>query len=76
MTTGTPALLGMEHYIYRKHGKVYVHRVGGGEPIVFPISRNAVRARCNAEVPLLQKTPLSQPWRALNFCSNPCDIGP
>jgi pimeloyl-ACP methyl ester carboxylesterase len=35
MTTGAAALTGTEHYIYRRHGKVYVHRVGGGDPIVF-----------------------------------------
>ena len=35
MTTKASALLGTEHYIYRMHGKVYVHRVGGGDPIVF-----------------------------------------
>ena len=29
------ALLGTEHYIYRKDGKIYVYLVGGGEPIVF-----------------------------------------
>ena len=35
MTAEAPALLGTEHYIYRKDGKVYVHRVGDGDPIVF-----------------------------------------
>lgn len=35
MTTETSALLGVEHYIYRRDGKVYVHRVGGGDPIIF-----------------------------------------
>ena len=29
------ALLGTEHYIYRKDGKLYVYQVGGGEPVVF-----------------------------------------
>ena len=29
------ALLGTEHYIYRKDGKVYVYKVGGGEPVIF-----------------------------------------
>ena len=35
MTAEAPALLGTEHYIYRKDGKVYVHRVGDGDPVVF-----------------------------------------
>ena len=29
------ALMGVEHNIYRADGKVYVHRVGGGDPVLF-----------------------------------------
>ena len=29
------ALMGLEHYVYRRDGKVYVYRVGDGDPIVF-----------------------------------------
>jgi len=29
------ALMGMEHNIYRADGKVYVNRVGGGDPVLF-----------------------------------------
>ena len=28
-------LMGTDHYIYRNDGRIYVHRVGGGEPIIF-----------------------------------------
>jgi pimeloyl-ACP methyl ester carboxylesterase len=35
MTTTVSALQGTEHYIYRKHGKLYVYQVGGGEPVIF-----------------------------------------
>lgn len=34
MTTPTP-VLGTDHYIYRRDGRVYVYKVGGGEPVVF-----------------------------------------
>ena len=34
MTAATP-MLGTDHYIYRRDGKVYVHKVGGGEPVIF-----------------------------------------
>ena len=30
----TTALMGTEHYIYRRDGKVYVYKVGGGEPVI------------------------------------------
>ena len=31
----TTALMGTEHYIYRRDGKIYVYKVGGGEPVIF-----------------------------------------
>ena len=34
-TAPAATLMGLEHYIYRRDGKVYVHRLGGGEPIIF-----------------------------------------
>lgn len=30
-----PALMGTEHYIYRKDGKIRIYCVGGGEPVLF-----------------------------------------
>ena len=35
MTTKTAALMGTEHYVYRRDGKIYVYKVGGGEPVIF-----------------------------------------
>lgn len=29
------SLLGTEHYIYRRDGRIYVYRVGSGDPIIF-----------------------------------------
>ena len=28
-------LTGTEHYIYRKDGRIYLYRVGGGDPVLF-----------------------------------------
>ena len=28
-------MLGTDHYIYRRYGRVYVHKMGGGEPVIF-----------------------------------------
>ena len=35
MAAEASTLLGIEHYIYRTDGRVYVRRVGDGEPIIF-----------------------------------------
>ena len=35
MAAATPALMGTEHYVYRRDGRIYVYKVGGGEPVIF-----------------------------------------
>ncbi|MCZ6789398.1 MAG: alpha/beta hydrolase [Chloroflexi bacterium] len=29
------ALMGTDHYVYRQDGRVYLHKIGGGEPLLF-----------------------------------------
>ena len=31
----SPSFMGTDHYIYRNGGRIYLHKVGGGEPVVF-----------------------------------------
>ena len=31
----TSTLMGTEHYVYRRDGRVYLRKIGGGEPLLF-----------------------------------------
>ena len=35
MVAATLALMGTEQYIYCRDGRIYVYKVGGGEPVIF-----------------------------------------